>query len=183
MVTWDLFYLEDEFSDFTPFFAKFNEKKWKFGVKIAYGNFGYYSLVTWMLRIYPVFLEFTDQMGNRGKDGVWELNVLGTCRWIRRINPVSQEFIEQKWRIGLKIGYGNLGSIQFGGWILRFYPVFLEFVEKNGKSGYGYFGHYPLVAWMLRVYLVFLKFTDQMENRGKDGIWKLRVLATCGLNS
>ena len=135
MVTWDPFYLEDEFSDFTPFFAKFTEKKWKFGVKIAYGNFGYYSLVTWMLRIYPVFLEFTDQMGNRGKDGVWELNVLGTCRWIRRINPVSLEFIEQKWRIGLKIGYGNLGSIQFGGWILRFYPVFLEFFEKNGKSG------------------------------------------------
>ena len=27
MVTWDLFYLEDEFSDFTPFFAKFTEKK------------------------------------------------------------------------------------------------------------------------------------------------------------
>ena len=45
MVTWDPFYLEDEFSDFTPF-AKFTEKKWKFGVKIAYGNFGYYSLVT-----------------------------------------------------------------------------------------------------------------------------------------
>ena len=27
MVTWDLFYLEDEFSDFTPFSAKFTEKK------------------------------------------------------------------------------------------------------------------------------------------------------------
>ena len=164
-------------------FCQIHWKKRKIWVKIAYGNFGYYSLVTWMLRIYPVFLEFTDQMVNRGKDGIWELNVLATCRWIRRINPVSLEFIEKKWRIGLKIGYGNLGSIQFGGWILRFYPVFLEFVEKNGKSGYGYFGHYPLVAWMLRVYLVFLKFTDQMENRGKDGIWKLRVLATCGLNS
>ena len=46
MVTWDLFYFEDEFSNFTPFFAKFIEKKWKFGVKIAYGNFEYYSLVT-----------------------------------------------------------------------------------------------------------------------------------------
>ena len=32
-----------------------------------------------MLRIYPVFLEFTDQMGNRGKDGIWELSVLATC--------------------------------------------------------------------------------------------------------
>ena len=27
MVTWDPFYLEDEFSDFTSFFAKFTEKK------------------------------------------------------------------------------------------------------------------------------------------------------------
>ena len=153
MVTWDLFYLVDEFSDFTPFFAKFTEKKWKFGVKIAYGNFGYYSLVTWMLRIYPVFLEFTDQMGNRGKDGVWELNVLGTCRWIRRINPVSLEFIEQKWKIGLKIGYGNLGSFLFGGWILRFHPVFCQ------------------IHW------------KKMEIRGKDSIWELRVLFTCNMNA
>ena len=30
---------------------------------------------------------------------------------------------------------------------------------------------------------VFLKFTDQMENRGEDGIWELRVLATFGPNS
>ena len=27
MATWDLFHLEDEFSDFTPFFVKFTEKK------------------------------------------------------------------------------------------------------------------------------------------------------------
>ena len=26
MATWDLLQLEDEFSDFTPFFVKFNEK-------------------------------------------------------------------------------------------------------------------------------------------------------------
>ena len=120
---------------FYPVFCQIHWKKWKFGVKIAYGNFGYYSLVTWMLRIYPVFLEFTDQMVNRGKDGIWELNVLATCRWIRRINPVSLEFIEKKWRIGLKIEYGNLGSLQFGWCILRFYPVFLEFVEKKWKIG------------------------------------------------
>ena len=56
-----------------------------------------------MLRIYPVFLEFTDQMGNRGKDGVWELNVLGTCRWIRRINPVSVEFIEKDGKSGWRL--------------------------------------------------------------------------------
>ena len=27
MATWDLFHLENEFSDFTPFFVKFTEKK------------------------------------------------------------------------------------------------------------------------------------------------------------
>ena len=47
-----------------------------------------------------VFIEFADQMENLGKDGIWELSVLATCGWIRRI-----------------------------------YPVFLEFIEKNGKSG------------------------------------------------
>ena len=59
-----------------------------------------------MLRIYPVFLEFTDQMENRGKDGVWELSVLATCGWICRINPVFLEFIEKKngksgWRLDM----------------------------------------------------------------------------------
>ena len=83
-------------------------------------------------------------MENQGKDGMWELSVLATCGWIRRIYPVL-EFIEKKWKVGLKIGYGNLGSIPFGGWMLRIYPVFLE-------------------------------FTDQMENRGKDGIWELSIL-------
>ena len=40
------------------------------------GNSGYYSLVARMLRIYHVFLEFTDQMENRAKDGIWELSAL-----------------------------------------------------------------------------------------------------------
>ena len=48
----------------------------KFEVKIGYGNSGYYSLVAWMLRIYHVFREFTDQMENRAKDGIWELSAL-----------------------------------------------------------------------------------------------------------
>ena len=79
------------------------KKKWKFGVKIAYKNFGYYSLVTWILRINPVFLEFTDQMGNQGKDGVWEFSVLATRRWIRKINPVSLEFIEKNGKSGWRL--------------------------------------------------------------------------------
>ena len=92
-----------------------------------------------MFRIYPIFLEFTDQIENRGKDGIWEFSVSAACGWIRRINPVSLEFIEKKMENReLKIGYGNLKSIPFGGWILRFYPVFQEFVEKienRGKDG------------------------------------------------
>ena len=40
--------------------------------------------------------EFTDQMENRGKDDIWELSVLATCGWIRRICPVFLEFIEKK---------------------------------------------------------------------------------------
>ena len=80
-----------------------------------------------MLRIYSVFLEFIDQMENRGKDGIWELSVLlSLAGWIRRIYPVYLEFNEKKaLKIGLKIGYDNLGSIPFEGWILRFYPVIL----------------------------------------------------------
>ena len=110
-----------------PVFCQIHWKKWKIGVKIPYGNFGYYLLLAWMLRIDPVFLEFTDQMENRGKDGIWELSILlSLAGWIRRIYPVYLEFDEKKAsKIGLKIGYDNLGSIPFEGWILRFYPVIL----------------------------------------------------------
>ena len=50
-----------------------------------------------MLRIDPVFLEFTYQMENRGKDGIWELSVLlSLAGWVRRIYLVFLEFIEKK---------------------------------------------------------------------------------------
>ena len=133
-------------------------------------------------RIYSVFLEFVDQVENRGKDGIWELSVLVTCGWIRRIYPVYLEFIEKNWKIRLKIGYGSLGSLSW--WILRFYPVFLKFTKKKWKIGvkiaYGNFGYYSLVAWMPRIYPVFLEVTDQRENQSKDGMWELSVLVTFG---
>ena len=62
MVTWDLFHLEDNFSDFIPFFLKVTEKKMENRSKNSNGNFRYYSLAAWMLRIDPVFLEFTYQI-------------------------------------------------------------------------------------------------------------------------
>ena len=49
------------------------KKKWEIGVKIAYGNFGYYPQFTFLF-----FLKFTDQMENWGEDGIWELTVLAT---------------------------------------------------------------------------------------------------------
>ena len=38
-------------------FSKNSLKNWKIEAKMAFGNFGYYPVVTWILRVYPVFLE------------------------------------------------------------------------------------------------------------------------------
>ena len=38
-------------------------------------------------------------MENQGKDGMWEISVLATCGWIRRIYPVL-EFIEKNGKSG-----------------------------------------------------------------------------------
>ena len=119
--------------------------------------------------------------------GIWR-NLSATCGWIRRIYLAFLEFIEKKWKIGLKNGYGSLGSDPFGGWTLRFYPVFCQMHWKKKwkfgvKIAYGNFGYYSFAAWMLRIYLFFPTFTDQMENWGECGLWEFRVLATCGPNS
>ena len=108
---------------------EFSEKKWEIGVKIAYGNFGYYPQFTSFF-----FLKFTDQMENWGEDGIWELTVLATC------GPNSQNLPRnsrihwkkrKKCKVGLKIGFGNLGFIPLEGRILRIHPAFLEFIEKR----------------------------------------------------
>ena len=38
-------------------FSRIHLKKWKIEAKMAFGNFGYYLLVAWILRVYPVFLK------------------------------------------------------------------------------------------------------------------------------
>lgn len=44
--------------------------------------------------------------------------------------------IERQWKIGLRIGYGNLGSINSENELLVFTPFFVKFTEKkNGNSG------------------------------------------------
>ena len=40
-----------------PLFSKNSLKNWKIEAKMAFGNFGYYPVFTWILRVYPVFLE------------------------------------------------------------------------------------------------------------------------------
>ena len=74
------------------------------------------------------FLKFTDQMENWGEDGIWELTVLATC------GPNSQNLPRnsrihwkkrKKCKVGLKIGFGNLGFIPLEGRILRIHPAFL----------------------------------------------------------
>ena len=113
-------HLRDEFAEFASFFYNSLKKKWKIGLKIACGNLGYYSLVVWMLRIYPVFLEFTYQMENRGKDGIWELSV-----------SLSLKIMENR----VKITNHKLGYVSLVGWIVWFYPIFTEFLEKCKEPG------------------------------------------------
>ena len=165
-------------------FTRSNRKSGKDGYDKSVGYIPPKGWISHNILIYPVFLEFVDQMENLGKDDTWELSVLATCGWIRRNYPVFLEFIEKKWNIGLKIGYSNLGSIPFGWWILRFTLFFCQIHWKKWKFGvkiaYENFEYNSLVTWMVRIYPVFFEFTDQMENRGKDDIWELNVLATCG---
>ena len=52
--------------------------------------------------------------------------------FIRKIYPVYLEFIQKKgWKIGLKIGFGNQGSIPLEGRILRIYPAFSRIYREN----------------------------------------------------
>ena len=55
---------------------------------MAYGNLGYNPRVARVLRIYPVFLEFTEKNGKLGKDRIWQVS---------RINMINS-----KWRINFQ---------------------------------------------------------------------------------
>ena len=62
------------------------------------------------------------------------------------------------------------------GWIVRFYPIFTEYLEKCKKTGtkieYDKLGCTPLIGWILRFCPVFPELTQQTENRGEDWLWK-----------
>ena len=69
-------------------------------------------------------------MENRGEDGIWELSVLATCGPnSQNSSRFSRIHCKKKWKIGLKIAFGTLGSIPLVGRILRIYPAFLEFTK------------------------------------------------------
>ena len=86
-------------------------------------------------RIYPVFLEFADQMENLGKDGIWELSVSATCGWIRRIYPVFLEFIEKNGKSGQRLDMVTWDLFYLVDEFSDFTPFFAKFTEKNGNSG------------------------------------------------
>ena len=161
-----------------PCFLEFIKKKWKIGLKIACGNLGYYSLVVWMLRIYPVFLEFTDQMENRGKDGIWELSILlYTC-------GMNSQNLSRLSRIQWKKSIEN--RVEDWIWQPRIYSIWrmnsqilprysIEFSEKKWEIGvkiaYGNFGYYPQ----------FTSFFSKIHwSNGKLG-WRWHM-GTCGIS-
>ena len=119
-----------------PRFSRTNSfKQRKIGVKIWHDNLGYIPLAWWIVRTYPVFLEFVEQMENQGKD--WTLQVMiWTARgknchdlprffranWTNRgkdwiwkswYYPLVGWF--RKWEIGVNIGLGMLGYILLAG--------------------------------------------------------------------
>ena len=72
--------------------------------------------------------EFTDQMENRGKDDIWELSVLATCGWIRRICPVFLEFIEKKKIIIFNEG-AQLATAVFSGALINWLIQLITLIE------------------------------------------------------
>ena len=81
------------------------------------------------------FLKFTNQMENWCEDSIWELTVLATwgpnSQNLPRNSRIHWKKKKKKWKIGLKIGFGNLGCIPLEGRILRIYPAFLESIRKE----------------------------------------------------
>ena len=56
----------------------FKKKKRKSGVKIWHDNLGFIPLARWILRTYPVFLEFVEQKESQGKDWTFQVMILTT---------------------------------------------------------------------------------------------------------
>ena len=65
----------------------------------------------------------------------------------------------------VNITYNKLGYVSLVGWIVRFHPIFSEFLEKMRKTGakieYHNLGCIPLIEWILRFYPVFPELTEQ----------------------
>ena len=81
------------------------------------------------------------------------------------------------------ITYNKLGYVSLVGWIVRFHPLFTEFLEKKQKTGTkiesDVLGYIPLTGWILRFYPVFPEFTQKTENRGENWLWKAMMYLIC----
>ena len=121
----------------------------------------------------------------KGKSGkIWHDNVyyIPLAGWILRIYPCSLKFTEKNrskdgiWELRiLSTCSMNSLSLPCFSWINSL---------KKGKSGkiwHDNVYYIPLAGWILRIYPCSLKFTE--KNRSKDGIWELRILSTCSMNS
>ena len=116
------------------------KKKWKIGVMMAYGNLGYYPLVAWILRIFPVLLEFIGKkMENRGKDWIWQVSrINSTCRINFQNVPCFSIIHWKKWKIWVNlIRCGkSIWYILVGGWFIRIYSFSVVLIpcrkKKNG---------------------------------------------------
>ena len=116
------------------------KKKWKIGVMMAYGNLGYYPLVAWILRIFPVLLEFIGKkMENRGKDWIWQVSrINSTCRMNFQNVPCFSIIHWKKWKIWVNlIRCGkSIWYILVGGWFIRIYSFSVVLIpcrkKKNG---------------------------------------------------
>ena len=71
---------------------------------------------------------------SNGKSGwIWHMGTEGISHLgdeFLKFIPFFWNSLKKKWKIGLKIGFGTLGSIPLEGRILRIYPAFLEFTKN-----------------------------------------------------
>ena len=105
---------------------------------------------------------------NSLKNSFGMLGYILFMRWI-----VFLEFSENNGKLGKD--YISQVGIYFllVGWIVRFYPIFTEFLEKckTGTKIDDKLGCIPLTGWILKIYPVFPELIQQTENRGEDWLW------------
>ena len=149
------------------------------GLKIGYGNLECIPLTGWILRINPVFLELIRKNGKSGMSWVviyfsFKMKGNNLARFqnsLRNSFSTLEHIIFMRWIFSflefseimenrVKITYNKLEYVSLVGWIVRFYPIFLQNSWKNCKKTgtkieCDLLGCIPLTGWVLRFYPVF----------------------------